>query len=398
MIARKAFAYSFILNAPFWAMYNLLPFILYKELHASSYQVTLLIALKPIVSLFSIYWSSYTHNRPDALVKNVVSSTVLSHLPFFCLPFYHPPWFVITISAVYMMLERGAKPAWMELLKQHVPERKREKLFSWVSTTSYLAAGLLPPLFGFWMDAMPNVWSWIFPIVSLLALLPVGFQIQMRGGKRSAKRAISLKNPWVESYRLLKTNTLFTFFQIAFFLGGAGIMMMQPALPAFFMDKLSLNYGEIALALTMFKGIGFALTSRFWAHKLPKSSIFYLSGWVTLIMALSACILMAAPFWHYFVFVSYLFYGIMQAGSELIWHLSGPIFSKEEDSSLYTSVNIVLVGVRGLFAPFLGMWFMQFETILPMIVGTVFCLVSTFLMWRPLPKFFALKEVRVLAK
>ena len=38
----------------------------------------------------------------------------------------------------------------------------------------------------------------------------------------------------------------------------------------------------------------------------------------------------------------------MQAGSELSWNMSGPLFSKQEESSSYTSVNIVTAGIRGL--------------------------------------------------
>ena len=65
---RMAYIWSHLLNAPFWAIYNMLPFILYKDLHATSWQIGAMITLKPVVSLFSMYWSSLVIRRPDRLL------------------------------------------------------------------------------------------------------------------------------------------------------------------------------------------------------------------------------------------------------------------------------------------------------------------------------------------
>jgi hypothetical protein len=52
--------------------------------------------------------------------------------------------------------------------------------------------------------------------------------------------------------------------------------------------------------------------------------------------------------------MAYLLYGAMQAGSELSWNLSGPILARNEDSWIYSSVNVASVGIRGCIAPLLG--------------------------------------------
>src|SRR5690606_33776186 len=116
-------------NAPFWAMYGLLPFILY-DLGASPFQITLMVSLKPIVSLLSVYWGAHIHNRPDRIVANLISTTFLSHLPFLLFPWINDPWYLIAAASIYMMLERGAKPAWMELLKRNLESKDRESFFS----------------------------------------------------------------------------------------------------------------------------------------------------------------------------------------------------------------------------------------------------------------------------
>jgi len=69
-------------------------------------------------------------------------------------------------------------------------------------------------------------------------------------------------------------------------LGGGGLMIMQPALPAFFLGELSLSYTTLAIALAACKGIGFTLTSRLWAGLLNKLNIFRFSSHVTILAAL----------------------------------------------------------------------------------------------------------------
>jgi predicted MFS family arabinose efflux permease len=137
-------------------------------------------------------------------------------------------------------------------------------------------------------------------------------------------------------------------------LGGGGLMIMQPALPTFFLDELNLSYTTLATALAACKGIGFTLTSRFWAGLLDRLNIFRLSSHVTILAALFPLTLLLGKTHPSWVFAAYLIYGVMQAGSELSWHISGPLFARSEDSSPYSSVNVVSVGLRGLIAPLCG--------------------------------------------
>ena len=384
---KKVFFWSFVSNAPFWAMYGLLSFILF-DLGASPFQITLMVSLKPIVSLFSVYWGAHIHNRPDRIVRNLISTTFLGHLPFFFLPWIHDPWYLIMAASIYMMLERGAKPAWMELLKRNLESKERESFFSKVATASYLSAGLLPTLFGVVMDTVPGSWKWIFPASSLLSVLPILLQRKLTiapGPEEAPVEKISLwnqtKDPWIKSWNLIKEHGPFRIFQIGFFLGGAGIMIMQPALPQYFMEQLHLSYTELAVALTFCKGVGFALSSSTWAKWMHKVNTFTSASLVPFVMILVCVALLFAKLWLPAFYVAYLLYGAMQAGSELTWHFAGLTFADKKDSSLYTSVSVVLVGIRGLFAPALGTLLMGlYGTVSPLMAGALLCLASTLVM------------------
>lgn len=380
---RDAFMWSRILRTPFWAIYTMLPFILFKDLNATPFQIAMIVALKPMVSIFSMYWSAAVRQRRDLLVPNIIWAGVLGLLPFFFFPFVDNPWFFILSFGFFMLLHRGVIPAWMEIMKLNIQGASREKVFAWGSAVGYLGDGLLPFLFGALLDGYFQAWRWIFPATALIGLFSVIFQarILVRLENIEVPEKVPLKmtlvQPWISAWNLMKERVDFRCFQVGFMLGGAGLMIMQAVKPAFFMGVLELSYTELAIALTLCKGIGFAATSQFWAKWMPRVDIYRFSSVVTLMAFLFPLCLLAAQMHLYWVYAAYIVYGVMQAGSELSWNLSGPVFSGDEDSSLYSSVNVVTVGLRGCIAPALGSYLvtiMSPGTVL--LVGGFFCLLA----------------------
>lgn len=385
--AAQAFIWTNSLKAPFWAIYGLLMFIMKKDLGASYFQITCLIALKPIVGLLAPYWSALVHKRPERLRSNLIWATLLAHLPFFFFPIFDHPWFVVFAGSLFLLMKRGIIPAWMEVLKRNIPEGKREKTFSYGSMISFLGGALLPFAFGVMMDKDPSCWRILFPITSLLSIAGAYFILRLPSEKGEPiekstpdfnfKKAIV--RPWMTTFDLLRKRSDFLRYQLGFMLGGGGLLMMQPALPAYFIDELHLSYKTLAIAIATCKGLGFATTSRVWAGFMNKIGIYQFSGIVTIFGALFPVILIAGKLGVSWVFAAYFVYGIMQAGSELTWHLSGPIFSKNEDSSAYSSANVIMVGLRGVVAPYIGSFIctLMGGPVVGMLTGGVFCILAT---------------------
>jgi len=357
---RAAFIWTRILNTPFWAIFSMLPFILYKDLKASALQITLIIVLKPLVSIFSTYWSAVIDKRRDRLLSNVISANILKHIPFLFFPFTDNVWFIIFASGVYMMLHRGAVPAWMEIMKLNIAGEKRERIFAYGTAVGYLGDGVLPFILGPLLDGYVESWRYIFPILALVSFMGVYFQARIPikyGFVRAEKTSLrqQLYYPWKNAYELLLKRPDFLKFQLGFMLlGGGGLMVMQPALPGFFMDVLHLSYTELAIALTLCKGVGCALASSTWAKMMNRVDIYRFSSWVTLMGCLFPLCLLASQVHSVWLYLAYTGYGVMQAGSELSWNMSGPIFAKDEDSSAFSSVNVLMVGLRGAVVPTVG--------------------------------------------
>lgn len=390
---RSAYMWTRILNIPFWALYSMLPFILYKDLHASAWQVALLVSLKPVVSLFSLYWSSLIKRRSDRLVSNVIWAGLLGHLPFFFFPWANNPWFFLWASGIYMIFHRGANPAWMEILKINIPEESRKKVFAYASTIYHLGGAILPLGMGWILDDYYQSWRWLFPLASIIslgaialqALLPLRNYPHVQESVEPSHFSLwhQFKKPWLDAWELIRQRPDFARFQIGFMLGGGGLMLWQPVLPVFFVDTLHISYVELTIALTLCKGIGYSLASPLWTRGLGKLDIFLFSSLVTALAALFPIALIAAQ-WHLsWLYAGYLLYGIMQAGSELSWNLSGPIFAKHEDSSLYTGVNVVTIGLRGCVGPPLGSFLCHLSNaFIVLLMGGGLCLLATWQMCR----------------
>lgn len=380
-----AYLWIHTLGTPLWMIYLLLPFILYKDLHATTFQITVLVTLKPMVSLLSVYWGEAINQRPDRLRSNIVWARFLSLIPFFFFPFIDNVWYFIGASGIYMLLHRGVVPAWMEILKLNLPREQIGKTFATGHLIGYCGNTLSPFLIGWVLDSYFQAWRWLFPLTALISLItvwmsakiPIAIPIHANPSFEKESRLDRLCAPWKTAWTILKNHGDYRKFQWGFMLGGAGLMITQPVLPQYCVDILRLNYKEMALAFACCKGIGFVLTTPLWTRCLNKIDIFRFAGRPPFWVFLYSLCLLAAQYNLSLLFVAYFFYGIMEGGSSLAWNLSGPIFAKDADSSGFSNVNVLTVGVRGCFAPAIGAvlgWYLGPVSII--IIGGLLCLSS----------------------
>lgn len=361
-----AYLWIHVLSTPIWAIYNLFPFILYKDLHATPLQITAIVTLKPLVSLISPYWATAINDRPDRLLSNVVWARILSLLPFFLFPFIDNVWFFIITFALYMLLARGVVPAWMEILKLNLPASMLGKTFAKGTMIGYCGNIIAPFILGWLLDGYHQAWRWLFPLGALISLMAVflSLKIPIPKANELPKTAsprlppISVKDqvlaPWKRSWHILRNNSAFCKFQWGFMLGGAGTMIAWPALPQFFVDILHLSYTEMTLALSCLKGIGFLISTPIWTQQLTRLNIFRFASWPPFWVCLYSVFLLSAQMHIVWLFLAYFCYGVMEGGSSLAWNLSGPLFSKNADSTAYSNTNVLAVGIRACIIPTLG--------------------------------------------
>ncbi len=395
----SAFILSHLMGCPFFGIFALLPMILCKELNASSFQNSTIIALKPLTALLASYWSCSFLRGKHRL--SLIWAHFLKFLPFVFIPFFSNPWIFILAFGIHMLLLRGTIPSWMELLKQHLSSTDRGKICALGSTLNYLCTALVPFLFCWILDGVKGSWQWIFVFTSLLGMGSIGFIfkiVPLSNENPIENKAKTFKHhlskPWKNAKHLLFKHPDFFQFQIGFFLGGAGLMTMQAVIPKYFTEHLKLSYTSMVLAVCFCKGIGFTIASPLWVKLFNRSEIFTFCARIPLLGAIFPILLILGRLNLFFVFFAYLLYGIMQAGSELSWKMSGPIFSGEEDSAPYSSINVLAVGVRGGIFPYLSaLLFIYGGPYLVFSMGGLLCLMGGFHLFR-MRKQYALHVIK----
>lgn len=348
---------SSAMQVPFIALNLMLDVIMSSHFGASALQISILTTLRPVLAVFAFYWGSLLLFRPELLRFSLVFATAMATLFFVFSPWSDAIWYFILAESCYVLFLRAANPAQMEILKQNLASGHRERIFSQYLSLSRALAIIIGPLFGLFLFHYPNAWKELFSVAALLYIASSWVKGRLYQTKSEVPKVVYssvkefLLKPWRESWRLLRTNRAFFQFQLGFFIGGSGLMFAKPAIPGF-LTQAHLSFFEIFSLFTLLEGLGFVLTSSFWARFLEKQGLHRTSCLVVCCFSLQPILLIAGI--PITIFVAYFFYGAAQAGSTLVWNLSGPLLCGSESSSQYTSVNILAIGIRGCFVPLLG--------------------------------------------
>ncbi len=377
----RAFIWSRVLSIPFWVMLNTLAIILYKEFHVSPIMVTLLIALKPMTAVLASYWSCFFSGKN----RNFVLTNLIRFIPFLFFFSVNSAWTVIICFSFYMILSRGSMPVWTELFRKHLPKESQHRLFALGNTCEYLGTTIFPIAIGMVLDYNANLWRVLFPLTALLGLASSIMMLRLPNVLSSETRPIKKKVllPWKNAFSIVKNHAAFRTYLMGFMMGGAGLMVIQPVLPIFFVDELQFSYTEMMIALSVCKGIGYAAASPMWVRLFKRLPIFQFSFLIALLAFCFPLILIGAKWEIWLCYIAYIAYGLMQSGSELSWHLSPAVFSRKKESLPFSETNILAVGLRGCVIPFLGSFlFYLFNSVTVMLVGSLFCLLGSLILVR----------------
>jgi MFS family permease len=393
---REALLGTCLLNESFIAFFGLMPFILRKDLLATTFQISLFTMLKPAVSVLSFYWGSRIAQSKNSLRYNLVIAGVLARLPFLFFPFFKSVWYLIFASAIYMLFSRAAIPAWIEILKLNLNNKTRERLFSLGTVLGYIEGVVIAFFLGSMLDGHPGSFKMVFFISTILGLGGVFLQwktpISLKEmGVKPKKNIFGFVRPWKEGVELIRKRRDFAKYQVGTMIMIFGFMLAVPALYLFYADELKLTHSEMTMGRYVFMGMGFVLFSPIWARAMGKFSINRLTGCVGIGFGFFPIFIMLATFSKVWIFLAFLSYGITQAGSHLIWNLSGTFFARDGDSTKFTSINVLMVGVRGLIAPLLGGFLCEvFGPIVVFCIAIFLCFCGSFYMFSR--KVFLFKE------
>lgn len=369
------------LCSPLEAMFSILVFIISKDAGATPLQIAVFTAAKPIVSLFALYLSSLIVGKPERVRAYLITINLVGCLPCFFFPFIDNPWFYIAAFALFTTTSRASAPAWSEILKSNIGLGTMAKSISKGTSINYTAILFLPLILSFWMDQSKMIWKMIFCFFALMQMtnaFVVLLKVKLTANTITTQRQpIYLIAPWKQAWETLRKSPPFAKYLLMFFLGGMGLVAMQSVLPIYFNETLHLSYTQLTLAFSFCKGISFLATSPVWARYANRFSLFLVNCMINLFSCLFILFILTSKFYLGWLYVAYLMYGAMQSGCEISWNISGPVFSRENESTAYSNLNLILVGLRGCLSPVIGqLIFIYSGAVSVFVMAFTLCLVS----------------------
>ncbi len=225
-----------------------------------------------------------------------------------------------------------------------------------------LTVVLTTSLAGWILDARPDNFRIIYATGALLGCIGVWLfrgvlvlgekrhRVLERRGAREGQRRDGF-------FKVLRADPLYARYQLHQFISGVANMMIEPPLVYLVTKQMGASY-VVSIGIVMLIPFTLNLTTMpFWARYLDRVHVTEFrsrqnAGWVVGVLIM---------FWGAWTFslwwlaLGRVITGIVNGGGSLAWQLGHNDFAPRDQISTYMGIHVTLTGVRGAFAPFLGM-------------------------------------------
>lgn len=358
-------------------------FIFLKSILGSNYQLGFLFQFGMLVLLFSVFFNEWM-NRIRRKRKFLLYVALVSRLPLISLFFFpntaemyeqtslYHFWFLSVFFMFYISMPI-ILPTLNQILRNVYTEGRFGKLYSIGQQVEKVSILLSTFIFGIWLDFNPFAFRLFYPVMAILGvgsiflLGKIPYQ-PIDPGIRE-RFLDSVKTTFTRMLSTLKNNRPFLHYQISFMFYGYAFMSTSAVITIFYKEELGLNYSSLALYKNLFNilAIGlFPLFGRMIDKIDPRRFIIFTYS----SLALYLFFIMFSQYfdayidlWNFRIYYSLLiaifFMGIFTATMSLSWNIGSSYFGKASEAGNYQSIHLTLTGLRAIFAPILGVYFLE---------------------------------------
>ncbi len=215
---------------------------------------------------------------------------------------------------------------------------------------------------GLLLDLSPLAFRFVFGGGAVLGLLGVwafrGVTVQRESRQLVMERRGTRKGSNRNSFFfILRNDKLYARYQLHQFISGMANMALEPPLVYLLSKQINASYSA-SIGITMLIPFSLAMiTMPFWARYLDRVHVAEFrarqnSLWVIGVLFMFVGAWQLSLVW---LAIGRILTGIVNGGGNLAWQLGHNDFAPKDQLASYMSIHVTLTGVRGAFAPFLGM-------------------------------------------
>jgi len=354
-----------------------------KALHAFDWQVTILVMLWPLSNLFSIWWGKILEHS-HSFSRYFIFAGIFGRLVLILMLWVTNYYQYLGLLILLFSFNAFFSPAQNSILQNNIGKQNRGYVFGYTASLVTLVSIVFSFIIGKLLDVNENWFRYFFALVGILGLFHsiVIARIKLKKDHVPEKAFLSLQEvvfkPILRTIEVLKKNKDFAIFQRNFFIYGIAFMILLPAIPKYLVETLGMDYSQTFLAKGILSQVGILILAPVAGRFFDKRNPAFFTALSFALLSLYPITLLVSLFHagtsyvNYIVYLAFLIYSVAMSGIVISWNISSIQFAGEEDVSMYQSVHVTLTGLRGVFAPFLGLFIMKLIGVEAVFITAIF--------------------------
>lgn len=338
-----------------------LPFVLIigRKIGATELQIALLTATPFIANIFALLWTEDIFGK--GRIWYVVWPGAIGRALILGMFFVSTPFNYTLLLFFYMAITAIPFPSYAYVMKTNYPDALRGRLMSYVRLGNAGMWIVASSVGGLVLEKGTGYYRYLFPIAAvfgILSALEFG-KIMMLCGSEVREKCENNKERMVRLSYLAAPfrNRTFRQFITSYSMFEFGLLLALPVYPLVLVDEIHIPnmvagiYGSVVASFGL---AGFF----FWGRFIDRHTVGRALSAVCITASLIPLIYLSSRnLW--LLGTAHAFSGLTYAAMELIGYVVITRMSSNNDVPRYMAVHIALGGIRGGFAPFLGMALMS---------------------------------------
>jgi len=334
------------------AVFPFIGVIARDKLHASVFLISLMTAAPFVGNMFALFYANAMEGRKKQ--PFVVWSGGICRVLFLFMIFATTPLKFALVVSVIQLIATVASPAYAAVMKEIYPDEQRGQIMAYIRVgvaamtfVSTMLAGQLLKTISF---------QYIFPIAGLIG---VGSSIAFSTIKTADVDPTDPANHKTPTWQfiwstllILRDNANYRWFAMSVFIFGFGNLMVAPLYPVFQVDQLHITTTQVAV-LSNVTTVVWMLSYLYWGRYVDLQSPLKA-------VAINVLLVSFIPFVYFcshsvwMLLPASILGGITMSGAELSYFNSILTLAEDGKESQYQALHSFWLGIRGVFAPFLG--------------------------------------------
>ncbi len=369
-----------------------------KYFNASATLIAVITAAPMFGNIVALFWAELARDRQKVRFVNWLQVGVILGIAAVALTIFIPNriaggWAFAGLIIVVRIFAAGIVTVRSTIWRYNYPRHLRGQIVARINMIATAVLAITTFAGARWLDANPNAYVWLYLIAAMLGGLGVWQfshirvrreRTMLRESQLLAARPESLaqtdeanvlnyaprqhtglRSTIQRAFKVLRDDKRFRLYQRWQMVAGFSFMMLQPPLVYLVTKRLTdpkSDYTLATIVLQIIPLVTTVLALPLWAPLFDRIIIskFRVIQGICWMIAQST-ILMGA-YWMSLptIIAAEVMLGFSIAAGNLVWNLGHNEFATPENSGDYMAIHVMLTGLRGFIAPFVGVYLFQY--------------------------------------